>query len=97
MIPSRGALLLTAPGEAAAALDTALQQRRLQRRHSLDRRRQVSRSRPKAPTTRSWQPAATSSRVSPASYSETWTITGVTDGGELHGTIEISTVTRHGT
>ena len=29
-------------------------------------------------------------------YSETWTITGVTDGGELHGTIEIDTVTRHG-
>jgi hypothetical protein len=29
-------------------------------------------------------------------YSETWTITGVTDGGELHGTIEIGTVTRHG-
>jgi len=30
-------------------------------------------------------------------YTETWTITGVTDGGELHGTIEIGTVTRKGT
>ncbi len=30
-------------------------------------------------------------------YSETWTITGVTEGGELRGTIEIDTVTRHGT
>jgi hypothetical protein len=96
MIPSRGALLLTAPAEARAALDTALRAAGYKVGTAWNGDVKVA-----------FAPEGTDSAIVAAGsdefanlagkYSETWTITGVTDGGELHGTIEIDTVTRHGT
>jgi hypothetical protein len=96
MIPSRGALLLTAPAEARAALDTALHTAGYNAGTAWNGDVKVA-----------FAPEGTDAAIVAGGsdefaglagkYSETWTITGVTDGGELHGTIEIDTVTRHGT
>ena len=96
MIPSRGALLLTAPAEPRAALDTALRTAGYNPGSAWNGDVKVA-----------FAPEGTDTAIVAAGsdefaglagkYSETWTITGVTDGGELHGTIEIDTVTRHGT
>jgi hypothetical protein len=95
MIPSRGALLLTAPAEPRAALDTALRSAGYNAGTAWNGDVKVA-----------FAPEGTDAAIVAAGsdefaglagkYSETWTITGVTDGGELHGTIEIDTVTRHG-
>ena len=96
MIPSRGALLLTAPAEPRGALDTALRNAGYSAGAVWNGAVKVA-----------FAPEGTDDAIVAAGsdefagldgkYSETWTITGVTDGGELHGTIEIDTVTRHGT
>ena len=96
MIPSRGALLLTAPAEPRAALDTALRNAGYNAGAVWNGSVKVA-----------FAPEGTDAAIVAAGsdeffglagkYSETWTITGVTDGGELHGTIAIDTVTRHGT
>lgn len=96
MIPSRGALLLTAPAEPRAALDTALRTAGYNAGTAWNGDVKVA-----------FAPEGTDSAIVAAGsdefaglagkYSETWTITGVTEGGELRGTIEIDTVTRHGT
>ena len=96
MIPSRGALLLTAPAEPRGALDTALRNAGYSAGAGWNGAVKVA-----------FAPEGTDDAIVAAGsdefagldgkYSETWTITGVTDGGELHGTIEIDTVTRHGT
>ena len=96
MIPSRGALLLTAPAEPRAALDTALRNAGYTAGALWNGNVKVA-----------FAPEDSDSAIVAAGseefaglagkYSETWTVTGVTDGGELHGTIEIDTVTRQGT
>jgi hypothetical protein len=95
MIPSRGALLLTAPGEARAALDAALHNAGYSAGTAWNGDVRVA-----------FAPEGAENAIVAAGsdefsgldgrYSETWTITGVTDAGELHGTIELDTVTRHG-
>jgi hypothetical protein len=95
MIPSRGALLLTAPGEPRAALDSALRNAGYNAGTAWTGDVQVA-----------FAPEGTDTAIVAAGsdefsglagkYNETWTITGVTDGGELHGTIELDTVTRQG-
>jgi hypothetical protein len=95
MIPSRGALLLTAPGEARAALDAALRNSGYSPGSAWTGEVRIA-----------FAPEGTDTAVVAAGsdefagldgrYSELWTITGVSDAGELRGTIEIDTVTRHG-
>jgi len=91
LIPSRGALLLSAAGEARGAVDRALQ--------SAGHRAGSEWSGELAVTL---TPTDGSSRVTSGggefddlagSYTETWTLTGVIDSGELRGTIELNTVT----
>jgi hypothetical protein len=96
MIPSRGALLLTAPGEQRAALDTALHNAGYNGGTAWTGDVRVAFAPESADDA---IVAAGSDEFSglAGKYTETWTITGVTDGGELHGTIEIGTVTRKGT
>lgn len=96
LIPSRGALLLTAPGEQRAALDTALRNAGYNAGTAWAGDVRVDLAPEGADTA---IVAAGSDEFSglAGTYSEAWTITGVTDGGELHGTIEIDTVTRRGT
>jgi hypothetical protein len=96
MIPSRGDLLLTAPGEQRAALDTALRAAGYTPGTAWIGDVRVA-----------FAPEGADNAIVAAGsdeflglagkYSETWMITGVTDSGELHGTIEIGTVTRKGT
>lgn len=94
VIPSRGALLLAAPGEASDAFERAL------------------RSAGYTPGTpwngdlriEALDPGGAGRVVGGSdefdalqgSYSETWTISGVTETGEIRGTIALGTVTRRG-
>src|SRR5215831_5162124 len=85
MIPSRGALLLTAHAEPRAALDTALRTAGYNAGAAWNGDVKVA-----------FAPEGTDAAIVAGgsdefadlagNYSETWTITGVTDGGELHGT-----------
>jgi hypothetical protein len=96
MIPSRGALLLTAPAEARAALDTALRNAGYNAGTTWNGSVKVAFA-PEGTDTAIVAAGSDEFQGLDGKYSETWTITGVTDGGELHGTIEIDTVTRRGT
>jgi hypothetical protein len=96
MIPSRGALLLTAPAEARAALDTALRNAGYNAGTVWNGSVKVAFA-PEGSDTAIVAAGSDEFMGLAGKYSETWTITGVTDGGELHGTIEIDTVTRRGT
>jgi hypothetical protein len=95
LIPSRGALLLTAPGEASEALDAALRKAgynagaawngelKLELAEDRDDGGVVAGG--------SEEFAGLDGR-----YSEVWTVTGISETGELRGTIELNTVTRRG-
>jgi hypothetical protein len=96
MIPSRGALLLTAPGEQPAALDTALRNAGYNAGTAWIGDVRVALA-PEGVDTAIVAAGSDEFSGLGGKYSETWTITGVTDGGELHGTIELATVTRKGT
>lgn len=95
LIPSRGALLLTAPGEAQAAIDSALQ--RAGRSPGGAWNGEV-----RVPLVPPGDAAGTVSagtaefRDLEGRYSETWFLTGVSEAGELRGTIELDTVTNRG-
>ena len=95
MIPSRGALLLTAPGEARAALDAALRNSGYSPGSAWTGEVRVAFANEGTDTA---IVAAGSDEFAglDGRYSELWTITGVSDAGELRGTIEIDTITRHG-
>jgi len=95
MIPSRGALLLTAPGEARAALDAALRNSGYSPGSAWTGEVRVAFATEGTDTA---VVAAGSDEFAglDGRYSELWTITGVSDAGELRGTIEIDTITRHG-
>jgi hypothetical protein len=95
LVPSRGALLLTAPGEGRAALDAALQRRGYApgTEWNGELRVELAAGRDDAGVV-----AAGSDEFEGlvGNYSEIWSITGVSASGELRGTIEINTVTRRG-
>ena len=95
LIPSRGALLLTAPGEVRGALDSALQKAGYRAGSAWTGNVAV---RLTPPGDRSGALTAGSEEFEnlAGDYSEIWTVTGVSDAGELRGTIELNTVTRVG-
>jgi len=96
LIPSRGALLLTAPGEARGVLDTALQKAGYSTGTVWNGELKVALS----PDEQSAAVVAAGSEEFAGlegGYTEVWTLTGVTDTGEMRGTIELDTITRRGT
>jgi hypothetical protein len=95
LIPSRGAMLLTAPGEARAALDTALQKAG----YSVGKLWNGDLKVALAADDANAVVAAGSDEFAhlEGRYTEVWTLTGVTETGEMRGTIELNTVTRRGT
>lgn len=89
LIPSRGALLLTAAGEPGSAIDAALQRSGWRAGTAWEGDIRVAL-------------ADDGARIAAASqefeglqgrYSETWNVTGVGIDGELRGTVELETVT----
>ncbi len=95
LIPSRGAMLLTAPGEARGALDAALQKAGYSAGSVWNGEVQVA----LAPDDDNGGVVAAGSDEFAGlegRYTEVWTLTGVTDSGELRGTIELNTITRRG-
>jgi hypothetical protein len=95
LIPSRGALLLTAPGETGAALDSALKKAGYNAGAAwsgelrLELAAEGEDSGVVAGGTEEF--AGLGGR-----YNEVWTVTGIGENGELRGTIELNTVTRRG-
>jgi hypothetical protein len=93
LIPSRGALLLAAAGEAPAALDAALQRSGFDSRSAWEGSVRVE----LAPSDAARILAGTAEFDGlTGRYSETWNVTGVDEIGELRGTIELDTVTYRG-
>ena len=89
LVPSRGSLLLRAPGEKSAALDAALQRAGYTPGSAWEGTLEV--------------PLANGGMVAggtgdfgslTGSYTETWKVTGVDATGAMRGTIELYTVTR---
>jgi hypothetical protein len=93
LIPSRGALLLTAPGEAAGTLDGALR-----RAGHAPGREWTGTLRVTLGDEQQGAVAAGSEEFDglEGRYSEVWNVTGVGETGELRGTIELNTVTFRG-
>ena len=95
LIPSRGALLLTAPGEPRAALDAALRKVGFVPGTAWTGDLRVALG-----TGRDDEGVVTAGTDEfgglQGHFSETWTVTGVSDGGDLRGTIELDTVTFQG-
>jgi hypothetical protein len=95
LIPSRGVLLLTAPGEARSALDTALRGAGFVPGSAWTGDVRVDLGAvPKTPGV--LEAGSQEFAGLHGSYTETWTVTGVSDQGELRGTIELDTVTFQG-
>lgn len=95
MIPSRGALLLTEPGEARGALDAALRNSGYSPGTAWAGEVRVAFA-PEGSDTAVVAAGSDEFAGLDGRFSELWTITGVSDAGELRGTIEIDTLTRHG-
>jgi hypothetical protein len=95
LIPSRGALLLTAPGEARGALDAALQKAGY-RSGSAWNGNVAVRLTPGGDDGGALTAGSDEFEHLDGDYAEIWTVTGVSDAGELRGTIELNTVTRVG-
>ncbi|HET8699619.1 MAG TPA: hypothetical protein VFO94_19190 [Gammaproteobacteria bacterium] len=96
LIPSRGAMLLTAPGDAKTALDGALQKAGYRPGTAWSG---VASAVAVELTPRDGGEVAAGSdefEQLDGSYREIWKVTGVSETGELRGTIELDTVTRRG-
>jgi hypothetical protein len=90
LIPSRGALVMSAPGEARGALETALRARGYSAGQAWDGQIAV----PMASGTGGVVAAGTGEFEGlTGSYTEAWTVTAVDEAGALSGTIELGTVT----
>jgi hypothetical protein len=95
LIPSRGALLLTAPGETGAALDAALKKAGYSAGNAWSGELKLQ----LAPEGDDGGVVAGGTEEFgglDGRYSEVWTVTGIGENGELRGTIELNTVTRRG-
>jgi hypothetical protein len=92
LIPGRGALLLSAPGEVRGAVDRALQSAG----HSAGSEWNGELAVTLTPTSEVGSVAAGSGEFDGfgGSYTETWALTGVGDSGELRGTIALDTITK---
>jgi hypothetical protein len=91
LIPSRGTLLLSSPGEARGAIDSALQTAGYNRQGDAWTGNVAVTLTPKGETGTIAAGSGEFAALS-GSYTETWTLTGV-EAGEMRGTIELSTVT----
>jgi hypothetical protein len=93
LIPSRGGLLLTAPGEARAALDAALLKAGYRAGSAWNGTVAVELT-PGGENGGTLTTGSAEFDSLEGGYSEVWTVTGVSELGELRGTIELNTVTR---
>lgn len=91
LIPSRGALLLNAPGETRGSVETALQNAGYNAGAAWNGEMALALT----PKDAAGRVAAGSGEFDGlgGSYTETWTLTGVADSGELRGTIALDTIT----
>jgi hypothetical protein len=87
LIPSRGAMILSAPGEARGALESAL--RSAGQRSA---RSDVKVAMTDEPGTLTAGTGEFAGLI--GSYTETWTVAGVDEAGDLTATVEIGTITR---
>ena len=91
LIPSRGAMILSAPGEARGAIETALQTASRSPSRASNNAAIVEMT----PLDAGAVTAGTGEFADlSGNYSETWTVAGVDEAGQVNATIEISTVTR---
>lgn len=92
MIPARGTLMLSGPGEAPGAVDAALEERGYVPGSDWrgDVRLQLSASDAQTPRATGSEEFAGLA----VSYAEMWSVTGVNANGQLRGTIEIDTTSR---
>jgi hypothetical protein len=95
LIPSRGSLLLTAPGETSAALDAALRSAGYNpgRAWNGDVKVELANDHDDGGLVAG---GSEEFQGLDGRYGEVWTVTGISENGELHGTIELNTVTRRG-
>jgi hypothetical protein len=91
LIPSRGAAVFSAPGESRGALEAALRERGYAAGRAWDGAIELAVTRADAPGAL----AAGTQEFAGLSgaYTETWTVAGVGEDGELRGTIVLDTVT----
>jgi hypothetical protein len=91
LIPSRGAMALSAPGEARGALEAALKAGGQSQNGPWNGSVTVAMTsnEPGSVTAGAGEFAGLS-----GSYTETWTVTGVDEAGEVDATVELSTITR---
>jgi hypothetical protein len=89
VVPARGALVLRAPGEKGAAVDTALQRAGYTPGAAWEGSVEVALSPGGAVAGGTGDFAGLR-----GTYTETWKVTGVEAGGAMRGTIELYTVTR---
>jgi hypothetical protein len=90
LVPSRGALVLSAPGEARDALETALRAAGYKAGSEWDGQAIVTMT-PAEPGVITAGTEEFAELV--GTYSESWTVTGVDEAGQVHGTVELDTVT----
>lgn len=93
-IPSRGSLVMTGGGEAREVLETALASRGY-RAGAAWSGELVVRMVEEGTATRSVMGSQEFSRLD-VQFTETWTVTGVGEDGELRGTIALDTISRRG-
>jgi hypothetical protein len=91
LVPSRGAVVLSAPGEAPGALETALRAKGYQAGSTWEGEVSV-------PMTSSDEPGGLFTGTGEfagltGSYTESWTVTGVDESGQVRGTVELNTIT----
>ena len=96
IIPSRGALMMVARGEPAAALDAALRRSGYSAGASWEGGVRVAIGADTDDASGTIAVGSNEFEGMRGRYSETWNVTGVTDTGELRGTIELNTVTFRG-
>ncbi len=89
LVPARGALVLRAPGEKSAALDTALQRAGYMPGGVWEGTLEVALAQGGVVAGGSGDFAGLG-----GSYTETWKVTGVDAAGAMRGTIELYTITR---
>lgn len=91
LIPSRGAAILSAPGESRGALEAALREGGYTAGRAWDGEIELALTRADAPGVLA---AGTEEFADlSGSYTETWLLTGVDESGELRGTIVLDSVT----